>query len=132
MTRRISSEEFPNKGRYQLSTVPAGIEIENFQQGSSKKGNDVLGNENQQVDTNRKASVATINSQGQERCRKMSRDVVPTLDNYRSIHQHQAQNMNLLARRPTMHELCNPTTVAMNEETLLQDLNKVILVFFFK
>lgn len=99
----------------------------NFQQGLPQNGNDVTENESR-INSNRKASVATIGSQGQERSRKMSRDVVPTIDNYRTTQQqHQAQTMGLLARRPTMNELCNPSTdVAVNEEIVQQDLNEVI------
>jgi hypothetical protein len=99
--------------------------MENIQPGSPQN---MTENENK-INSNRKASVATINSQGQERCRKMSRDVVPTIDNYRTMHQHQAQNMGL-ARRPTMHELCNPTsTVAVNEEAMQQDSNEVFRLY---
>ncbi len=101
--------------------------MENFQQGLPQNGTNLTENESQ-INSNRKASVATIGSQGQERSRKMSRDVVPTIDNYRTIQQHQAQTMGLLmARRPTMNELCNPSTdVALSEEIVQQDLNEVI------
>ncbi|XP_046450809.1 solute carrier family 12 member 3-like [Daphnia pulex] len=122
-TRLPSSVEFSD--RRQLPTITAGIEMANFQQGLPQNGTNVTENESQ-INSNRKASVATIGSQGQERSRKMSRDVVPTIDNYRTIQQHQAQTMGLLmARRPTMNELCNPSTdVAVSEEIVQQDLNE--------
>ena len=62
---------------------------------------------------NRKGSVSTVTS-SQDRSRKMSRDVIPSIEHYRTQHSQQ-QVQTTVNRRPTMHELCNPA----NEEVLM-------------
>ncbi|XP_059352273.1 bumetanide-sensitive sodium-(potassium)-chloride cotransporter-like isoform X2 [Daphnia carinata] len=49
--------------------------------------------------------------------RNMSRDVMPSIDNYRLSYQRQT------SARPSLHELCNPEAAVVNEEVLLDDLN---------
>lgn len=62
-----------------------------------------------------KASAATF----RKLVRNMSRDVMPSIDNYRTSYQRQT------SVRPSLHELCNPEAAVANEEVLLGDLNDV-------
>lgn len=68
-------------------------------------------------DTTRKGSIAFSQ---QERNRKMSRDVIPSIEHYRS---HPKVQTTL--RRPTMHELCHQ----LSEEVSQQDIDEVIWLF---
>ncbi len=62
-----------------------------------------------------KASAASL----RQLVRNMSRDVMPNIDNYRMSYQRQT------AARPSLHELCSPTTPVVNEEVLLRDFSEV-------
>ncbi|EFX68325.1 hypothetical protein DAPPUDRAFT_114618, partial [Daphnia pulex] len=77
--RVTTAREFVDGSRFKVSTyVPTGIEMENITQGSAQIGNDnsITGL------TNRKGSVATVSSH--DRNRKMSRDVIPSIEHYRT------------------------------------------------
>jgi hypothetical protein len=111
--RVTKAREFADGSRFKVSTyVPTGIEMENIPQGSAQIGNDnsITGL------TNRKGSVATVSSH--DRNRKMSRDVIPSIEHYRT---QPTQQVQTTVRRPTMNELCNPA----NEEVQLQNTNEV-------
>ena len=54
--------------------------------------------------------------------RNMSRDVIPNIDNYRMAFQSQK------TARPSLHELCSPTTPEVNEE--MRDFNEVKIELF--
>ncbi len=111
--RITTAKEFVDGSRFKVSTyVPTVIEMENIPQGSAQIGNDnsITGL------TNRKGSVATVASH--DRNRKMSRDVIPSIEHYRT---QPTQQVQTTVRRPTMHELCNPA----NEEVQLQNTNEV-------
>ncbi|EFX68340.1 hypothetical protein DAPPUDRAFT_260274 [Daphnia pulex] len=64
-----------------------------------------------------KASAASL----RQLVRNMSRDVIPNIDNYRTTYQRQT------ATRPSLRELCSPTTPVVNEEVLLRDFSEVEL-----
>jgi hypothetical protein len=64
-----------------------------------------------------KSSAASL----RQLVRNMSRDVIPNIDNYRTTYQRQT------ATRPSLHELCSPTT-PVNEEVLLRDFSEVKIV----
>ena len=51
----------------------------------------------------------------------MSRDVIPSIEYYRTQHSH--QQVQAVVRRPTMHELCNPVN-----EVLPQNFHEVKFV----
>ena len=57
--------------------------------------------------------------------RNMSRDVIPTIDNYRTTYQQRCASA-----RPSLHELCSPTTPVVNEE--LHNFDEVIIIKIFK
>ncbi|XP_046651512.1 solute carrier family 12 member 3-like isoform X1 [Daphnia pulicaria] len=113
--RVTKAREFADGSRFKVSTyVPTGIEMENIPQGSAQIGNDnsITGL------TNRKGSVATVSSH--DRNRKMSRDVIPSIEHYRT---QPTQQVQTTVRRPTMNELCNPA----NEEVQLQHTNETTI-----
>lgn len=106
--------------RFHVSTTSSGIELENLQPGWVEAENSIVSEKESQPDMIRKGIIATTHSQGQERNRKMSRDVIPSIEHYRSHPQVQTT-----VRRPTMHELCNQISeeVSLHEfdETLAND-----------
>nr|CAH0112221.1 unnamed protein product [Daphnia galeata] len=106
--REITPRKFADGSRFKVSTyVTTGIEMENVPSQQTK-------NDTDPTLANRKGSVSTVTS-SQDRSRKMSRDVIPSIEHYRT--QHSQQQVQTTVRRPTMHELCNPA----NEETTIDD-----------
>lgn len=107
--------------RFHVSTISSGIELENLQPGWVKADNSIVSEKESQPDMIRKGIIATTHSQGQERNRKMSRDVIPSIEHYRSHPQVQTT-----VRRPTMHELCNQ----ISEEVSLHEFDEVTRNYF--
>ncbi|XP_057378001.1 bumetanide-sensitive sodium-(potassium)-chloride cotransporter-like isoform X1 [Daphnia carinata] len=110
------SSDQPNTGsRFHVSAVSPGSGTENVQLGPAKIENNIVFDKETQLDTNRKSRIATFNSQ--ERNRKMSRDVIPSIEHYRTN-----PLLQTTARRPTMHELCHQ----LSEEVSLQDFDETL------
>lgn len=55
--------------------------------------------------------------------RNVSRDVIPNIDNYKISYQKQT------SMRPTLQDLCDPSSSTVNEEISLEGFNEVDFLF---